>query len=323
MTKRQISLIIIGIIILTFVGRSIWKRIDTGTLTIIEPAPFAFMFDASDMMNCASGKCALSLASGNHDVLITKEGYANFLAEITIERGKSIELKPVLQRVLSVESQPKASFTLPKNANPFTLREDKVGRIALVKKTGTSNEETIVYFARPFTSPFIVSDKLSRFAWIADKRLSSDRIADGTSETSIYRVNVKEKSRKAIFATEEPVLGMIPSPSGSSLLIILENGVRVVTNDGALTAKMSTAGLTEKTIIWGGESTLFLVQHSGVEDSLSRAQLDDGSGSIQVKKMDQIGKWDSEDDTIEFIYLEEKLQELHVQGKKKAYVVKL
>lgn len=323
MSKRKISLIILGIIILTFVGRSIWRKFDTGTVTIIEPASFAFMFDTSDMITCASGRCTLALASGTHDVLITKDGYANFLAEITIERGKNIELKPVLQRVLSVESKSKVSFTLPKNTSPFIIKEDKVGRTVLVKKTDTSpdssRDDTIVYFARPFMSPRIVSDKLGRFVWIVDKRISSD----GTSETSIYRVNVKEKSRKAIFATEESVLGMIPAPSGSSLLIILESGARVVTNDGTLVAKMSIAGLTEKTMVWAGESTLFVVQHSGSEDTLSRAQLDDGSGSIQVKKMDQIGKWDNEDDTIEFIFVDEKSNELHVQGKKRAYVIKM
>lgn len=321
MSKRFISLCILAAIVLGFIGYVLWKKFDTGTVTIIEPAPFTFMFDTSDMVTCTSGTCTLTLSSGSHDVLIAKSGFVNFLAQVNIERGKNIELKPSLLKVLTVEARPLTTYTLPKIDNPFVLRVDADGKTSLVRKAsnGSKKDEVIAYFARPFTSPNISTDKTGQYAWIADgKRSEND-----ASEKSIYRVNVKEKSRKAVFSTTKSILSVIPSPIGSSALIILSDEVDVVNSDGNIVAKLLVGGQNEKTITWGGESILYIIQHGQTEDTLSRTLLDDGNGSVQMKKIEEISKWNSSVDTIQFVYVDEKLHELHIQGKKKAYAVKL
>lgn len=320
MSKRFISLCILAVIIVGFIGYVSWKKIDTGSVTIIGPAPFTFMFDTSDMITCTSGKCTLTLASGSHDVLITSTGFSNFLAQVNIERGKNVELKPLLQKVLIVESKPLVTFSLPKITNPFSLKTDADGKTALVKKAEKSGkDEVIAYFARPFISPQIASDKLGQFVWIADGKKSEN----DASEKSIYRIDTKEKSRKAVFSTTKFIQAVVPSPAGSSAFIVLPDEVNIAKSDGNVAAKIQIAGLTGKNMAWDGESTLYLVQHTSTDDILSRAELDNHNGFVQMKKMEEISRWSVNSDVIQFILVDAKLHELHVQGKKKAYVIKL
>jgi|GEM_PF-4537708 len=321
MSKRFISLCILAAIVLGFIGYVIWKRIDTGSVTIVAPAPFTFMFDTSDMVTCTSGTCTLILSSGSHDVLITKSGFVNFLAQVDIERGKNINLKPSLLKVLTVETRPLTTFVLPKINNPFVLKLDADGKTSLAKKTsgGLKKDEVIAYFARPFISPRIMTNIAGRFVWIIDgKRSEND-----TSEKSIYRVDIKAKSRKSVFSTKKAILSVVPSPIGSSALILFSDEVIVVNSDGNIAAKLLVGGQTEKTIAWSGESTLYMLQHGQAEDTLSRTVLDDSNGSVQMKKIEEIFTWKSNADAVEFLYVDEKLHELHIQGKKKAYAAKL
>ncbi len=320
MSKRFISLCIIAVIIVGFAGNIVWKKINMGSVTINVPVPYTFMLDTSDMITCTTGTCMLTLPSGSHDVLITKFGFVNYLAQVNIERGKNVELKPLLQKVLTVETKPLITFSLPKISNPFVLKTDADGRTALAKKAGKSGkDEIIAYFARPFTSPKIASDSAGQFVWIADgKKSDSD-----TSEKSIYRIDTKEKSRKAVFSTTKSILAAVPSPAGSSAFIILPDEVNIAKSDGNVAAKIQIAGLTEKHMAWDGESTVYLVQHTSTDDILRRAELDNHNGFVQMKKMEEISRWSADIDVIQFIFVDEKLHELHIQGKNKAYIIQL
>ena len=320
MSKRFISLCIIAVIIIGFAGNIVWKKINMGSVTINVPVPYTFMFDTSDMITCTTGTCMLTLPSGSHDVLITKFGFVNYLAQVNVERGKNVELKPLLQKVLTVETKPLVTFSLPKVTHPFVLKTDADGKTALVKKAEKSGkDEIIAYFARPFTSPQIASDIAGEFVWIADGKKSEN----DSSEKSIYRINTKEKSRKAVFATAKVIQAVVPSPAGSSAFIVLPDEVNITKSDGNVAAKIQIAGLTEKNMAWDGESALYLVQHTSTEDILSRAELDNSNGFVQMKKMEEISRWSADIDVIQFIYVDEKLRELHIQGKKGGYVVSL
>lgn len=320
MSKRFISLCIIAVIIIGFAGNIVWKKINMGSVTINVPVPYTFMLDTSDMITCTTGTCMLTLPSGSHDVLITKFGFVNYLAQVNVERGKNVELKPLLQKVLTVETKPLVTFSLPKIINPFVLKTDADGRTALAKKAGKSGkDEVIAYFARPFTSPKIASDIAGQFVWIADGKKSEN----DSSEKSIYRIDTKEKSRKAVFSTTKSIQAVVPSPAGSSAFIVLPDEVNIAKSDGNVAAKIQIAGLTEKNMAWDRESALYLVQHTSTEDILSRAELDNSNGFVQMKKMEEISRWSADTDVIQFIFVDEKLHELHIQGKNKAYIIKL
>lgn len=308
MSKRQISLIILILLFISYGGYIIWQKINRGSVTIIAPAPFAFMFDTSDMMTCAGGSCTLTLEPGSHDILITKAGYANYLAEIAVTRGKNIELSPSLQKILTSEIKPKTTFTLPKPTLSFVLKADDSGKQALVKK---ANDSVIAYFARPLLDPRMVSDKSGQFVWITDR------------ENSIYVVNVKEKSRRIIYTGSEKIQGLMPSPSGALSTIILSSEVIVIKADGTVMGKMNLSGQSEKSIAWHTDTAIFVLQSTAEQDTISRAQFGEMSGSVQVKKMEQVEKWNRASDTIQFLYYDENMNELRVQGEKNAYIIKL
>lgn len=308
MSKRQLSLIILGLLFLSYGGYIIWQKINRGSVTIIAPAPFTFMFDSSDIMTCTSGKCTLTLSPGSHNILITKDGYANYLAEIAILKGKNIEFSPSLQKILSREMKPKTRFTIPKPTLPYILKTDDTGRQALVKTTpGT----VIAYFARPLIEPRMVSDTSGRFVWIVDR------------ENSIYAINVQEKSRRIVYGSNEKIQGLIPSPSGTFAAIIFNNEVIVIQADGTVTGKMNLSGQSESSITWYTDATLFILQHTAEQDIVLRAQFEETGGTVQVKKMEQVEKWNRQSDTIQFLYYDKTLNELHIQGEKNAYVIRL
>lgn len=314
MSKRQISLIILILLFISYGGYIIWQKFNRGSVTIIAPAPFTFMFDTSDMMTCTSGSCTLTLEPGSHDILITKAGYANYLAEIAVTRGKNTELSPSLQKILYREIKPKVTFTLPKPTLPFVLKIDESGKQALVKKASATSQATdsvIAYFARPLLEPRMVSDKSGQFVWIADR------------ENSIYVVNVKEKSRRIIYTGSEKIQGLMPSPSGALSAIILGSEVIVIKADGTVTAKMNLSGQSESSIAWHTDAALFILQHTAEQDTISRAQFDETGGAVRLKKMEQIEKWSRASDTIQFLYYDETMNELRVQGEKNAYIIKL
>ena len=312
-SKKTVSVVILIGIAVFFTGRFIWQKYDTGSLTITVAPTYSFAVDTSDAVTCPSNSCTLTLRSGEHPILITKDGFINFFTTVTVTRGQMTPFSPTLQRVPKIETRTTSKYVPPKNVSPFSLSIDKNSRQVLMNKA-----DVVAYFARPFNAPIISSDASGKFVWVVDQKKTG---VDG-SISSIYLVNTAEKSRSVVYTSSSEIRGIFPSPNGALLAIVLPDELDMIDHSGAITAKVLASSLNEKSIAWQLDTVMYFIDHVNTGDILKRAELS-STGKIAPNALSTISTWTPDKDVIDFMAIDQTSQEIRIQGKKTAYAMKL
>lgn len=314
-TKR-LAIIILVIILIAAGGYGYWHYTNNGSIVIdlmtpptTSAPPIAIAIDGIDSGVCDKASCTITLVAGEHFISITQENRIPYEARIQLARGEMRRIKAALEEVgqfsegdTSATNGGTTATTKkipphPAHDIPFVIRTDeKRGLTSLVKK---DNDAVIAYFPRPFINPRLVANDTNTIAWIIDGR---------PEQNGIYEVNIAAASRTSRFITIEQIDGMLPSPSGTKLLITTKTKSYIIDKAAGDMPVPLKASINPQLAAWRTDTTLFAITGDEKQTQLLQFAV---AGTPQEKVLKT---WDAPHNVID-LFWDAKTQKLWIQSK--------
>ncbi len=182
MDKMKKKRIFFASIVVLFLGLFLFRgSINQGAINIHAEAPYTVEIFAEGEFSCEQDPCEIKHKSGIVDLLIHKEGYRSFFAEVDVKIWRIAYIAPKLlplPKLLSASELPKGSPQFK-----YRLVTDTINGMQKLIRADDENEIAIIYFPKALKSYKILPSE--NFVLIINNKES-------------YKIDVRAKTRKKI-----------------------------------------------------------------------------------------------------------------------------
>lgn len=208
--QRKIIIILTTLILLAGAGFMIFAIFfNHAQVQITLESPFSVTIKNLRTQSCLENPCKITLAPGQYNLEINKEGYLPFLETATLTLWNSISIQPSLR--LEPTLKPLGDWSTQtvsiSNQSPqFIISDQTVGKQPALFAKENPNQP-LIYFLRNITKYQLISDRSAKQIGLLDQ---SDQ-----NNASLYLIDLVNKTRKII--TEGALLDFewVESPTDS------------------------------------------------------------------------------------------------------------